>query len=275
MALNTGSRNEAKNKYVEIALDLIVPNPNQPRRTFDDAALAELAESIKQVGLIQPLIVRRTRTGYQLVAGERRLRAMKLIGRKTAPCVVEAVLPEEDSAMLALVENLQREDLHYLEEAECYRSIIAAFGLTQEQLAERIGKSQSAVANKLRLLKLPDEIKGEMVEKGLSERHARAVLRVTDEKTQRELIDRIATESLSAKETDALVDRTLNSMYDERKAGAKPRPVIIRLVKDFRLFINTVNTAVNQLRDSGVDVGIEQTDYDDGVDILIKVRKKN
>lgn len=274
MALKERPRNEAGNKYVEIALDLIVPNPNQPRRTFDDEALSELAESIKQVGLIQPLIVRRSRTGYQLVAGERRLRAMKLIGRRTAPCVVEDRLPEEDSAMLALVENLQREDLNYLEEAECYRSIITTFGLTQEQLAERIGKSQSAVANKLRLLKLPDDIKAEMTEKGLSERHARAVLRVTDEAEQHKLIDRIAKDNLSAKETDALVERTLNKLYDDRSAGAKPRPVIIRLVKDFRLFMNTVNTAVNQLRDSGVDVGVEQTDLEDGVDILIQVRRR-
>ena len=136
-------------QLVHLPADSIRPNPNQPRRTFDEEGILELSRSIAQAGLIQPLTVRKTETGYELIAGERRLRACRLLGMEQIPCIVQKT-PEEMSAMMALIENLQRQDLHFIEEALCYRSLLGQYRLTQEQLAERLGKSQPFIANKLR-----------------------------------------------------------------------------------------------------------------------------
>ena len=256
----------------EIDVEKIVPNPNQPRSTFDDDALNELAQSIQQVGLIQPLLVRKCENGlYELVAGERRLRAVKLLGFLKVPCIIQNNLDTEDSALMALIENLQRENLHYMEEAKCYAALLENYSLTQEQLALRLGKSQSGIANKLRLLKLSPTVSDALSEKGLSERHAREVLRLGNDKAQLEMINTIAEKNLSVKDTERLVSRTLDDMYDDKVSGTKPRPAIVRVMRDYRLFMNTINSAVNQLRDAGLIVDIEQSDRDDGVDISISV----
>ncbi len=164
-------------RLVEVNVASIHPNPYQPRATFDEESIAELAQSIQQVGLLQPLLVRKVDDGYELVAGERRLRAVTSLGMEKVACIVQQDIEDESSAMMALIENLQREDLHYLEEAQCYQKLLETYGLTQEELANRLGKSQSSIANKLRLLKLSDEVKAAMTEKRLSERHARALLK--------------------------------------------------------------------------------------------------
>lgn len=257
----------------EIELSEIRPNPSQPRVTFDDDSIAELAQSIKTVGLIQPLVVRRDPLGgYILVAGERRLRALKSIGAKRASCIIQDMV-EETSAMIALIENLQREDLYYMEEAQCYETLLKNYNLTQDELAKRLGKSQSAIANKLRLLRLDESVKQAMRESSMTERHARAILKLKGEKEQLKAIEKIKKDGLSVKETERLVDKTLNSLYDRRENGAKPRPVIVRMVKDYRLFMNTINQAVNQLRDAGFTVEISQEDLDNGVDIGIHVTR--
>lgn len=260
-------------RLVEVEIGSILPNPSQPRKTFVDESIAELAQSIEQVGLIQPLVVRHMSDHYELVAGERRLRACKSIGMEKVPCIVQQDLVEESSAMMALIENLQRENLHYLEEAECYQDLLTTYRLKQEELAERLGKSQSAIANKLRILKLPDSVKEAMTEARLTERHARALLRLKEEETQIEVINRIRDKGLSVKDTEKLVEKTLNQLYDQKADGARPRPKVIRMVKDYRLFMNSINTAVNQLRDSGLKVELEQNDRDDGVDIAIHVTR--
>ena len=260
----------------EIPVEQIFPNPSQPRVSFDDESIAELAQSIKTVGLIQPLVVRRDPNGggaYQLVAGERRLRALKSIGVSRASCIVQD-MRDETSAMIALIENMQREDLYYIEEAQCYETLLRTYNLTQEELAKRLGKSQSAIANKLRLLRLNESVKDAMKEGGLTERHARALLKLKGEKEQLAVIDRIKKNSLSVKDTERLVDKTLNRMYDQKEDGAKPRPVIVRMVKDYRLFMNTINLAVNQLREAGFQVQIDQQDIPNGVDIAIKVERE-
>ena len=264
---------EPEKRLEEIRIEEIHPNPNQPRQSFDDDSINELAQSIRQVGLIQPLVVRRMEGGYELVAGERRLRACKSIGMSKVTCIVQNDVYEEDSAMMALIENLQRENLHYLEEAQCYAALIANYSLKQEDLALRLGKSQSSIANKLRILKLTPAVKSAMTEARLTERHARALLRIRDEQTQLEIVNKISERGLSVKDTEKLVDKTLNRLYDQRADGAKPRPVIIRLVKDYRLFMNSINTAINQLRDTGMKVDVEQTDREDGVDIMIHVTR--
>ena len=257
-----------------IPVDKISKNPRQPRTTFDDESIAELAQSIKQVGLIQPLVVRRVGFDeYELVAGERRLRALCSLGMEKAPCVVQSDVIEETSAMMALIENLQREDLHFMEEAQCYQSLLSGYGLTQDELARRLGKSQSSIANKLRLLKLSPRVKAAMNETHLTERHARALLRLNSEEAQLDLIKKVSERALSVKETEKLVEKTLNKLYDERSDGAKPRPKIIRIIKDYRLFMNTINAAVLQLREAGMRVEVEQTDREDGVDISIRVTR--
>ena len=260
-------------KLMRLPIEEIRPNPYQPRKTFDDESLTELADSIKQVGLIQPLVVRKTPTGYELVAGERRLRACKQLGMAEVNCIVEDAMVEQESAMVALIENLQRENLHYLEEAECYAQLIASYGLTQEELAVRLGKSQSAVANKLRVLRLSPEVKDAMTQARMTERHARALLRLKDDETQLQVIEKVRTKSLSVKDTEKLVEKTLNRMFDEKKDGAAPRPKILRYMRDYRLFLNSINAAVKQLSDLGMQVDVEQTDAPDGVDVFIRVRR--
>lgn len=260
----------------EIPVALIDENPYQPRTTFEEGSIDELAQSILRFGLIQPLLVREAPEGegrYQLVAGERRLRAVKSLKMERVMCVVQKTIEDETSAMMALIENLQREDLNYFEEAQCYQKMIDNYGLTQEQLAERVGKSQSAVANKLRLLKLAPEVKEKLVETGLTERHARALLKFKDDKTRLAAAEKMAQKGMSVKDAEKFVDKTLDRLYDEKADGAKPRPMIIRLVKDYRLFMNTMNQAVKELRDAGMRIEVEQTDMPDGVDIHIVIKK--
>lgn len=265
---------ERNRQLVELPVAKIRPNPYQPRTAFDEESIAELAQSIRQVGLLQPLLVRRVGDDYELVAGERRLRAVTSLGMTHVSCIVQQEVMDETSAVMALIENLQREDLHFLEEAQCYSSLLETYGLTQEQLAERLGKSQSSIANKLRLLKLSDEVKTAMADARLSERHARALLKLGDDESRLDMVHKIAERGLSVKETEQLVEKTLNRLYDEKTDGAKPRPVILRLIRDYRIFMNTINDAVNALRESGMVVEVEQEDRADGVDISIRVTRK-
>ena len=262
---------EAKRQLVELALDSIVPNPAQPRKTFDDESISELAQSIRQVGLIQPLVVRKNGETYELIAGERRLRALRSLGSEKALCIVDNSAVDADSELMAVVENLQREDLNYFEEAECYKALLDELKLTQEELASRLGKSQSFIANKLRILKLSPEVREAVGLYGLSERHARAVLRLSDDADKLAIIKKAGEDGLSVKDTERLVEKKLNSLFDSKKDGAKPRPVIMRIVKDYRMFMNTVNSACEHLRSGGMNVDVSQSDRADGVDITIHV----
>ena len=243
----------------------------QPRKQFDPDALADLADSIREHGIIQPLTVRKLQSGYyQIIAGERRWRAARMAGLDQVPAIV--VEADDRKAMeLAMIENLQREDLNPMEEAEGYQQLMTQYNLTQEELAKRLGRSQSSIANKLRLLRLSPDVVSAIRENGLSERHARAVLKLKDEEVQLAVIKRTAEKNLSVKDTERLVEKTLDKMYDEKRPGAAPRPAIIRQVRDYRLFMNTVNSAIAVLRESGMNVEVDQEDLQNGVDIHIKV----
>lgn len=267
----TTRQQEPGKRLEELPVALIVPNPHQPRQSFDEESISELAASIAQVGLIQPLVVRRMGDEYELIAGERRLRAVKTLGWDRVQCIVDGELDDGDSALMAIVENLQREDLHFFEEAESYAALLKKLNITQDELALRIGKSQSFIANKLRMLRLSPEVRDEVMRSGLTERHTRALLRLDSDEDKRAVISKVAAESLSVKETEKLVEDMLNAAFDGKKDGAKPRPRIIRIFKDYKLFVNTVNLACDQLRESGLNVQVEQTERDDGVDIVIKV----
>ena len=268
--------NQKPGKIVLLPVEQIEPSPFQARTAFDETEIAALAVSILQNGLLQPISVRRVGLRkYQLIAGERRLRACKSLGMETVTCIVEDSMQEESSAMVALIENLQREDLHYMEEAQCYYALLNNYNLTQEELAKRLGRSQSSIANKLRLLRLSPDVVSAIRENGLSERHARAVLKLKDEEVQLAVIKRTAEKNLSVKDTERLVEKTLDKMYDEKRPGAAPRPAIIRQVRDYRLFMNTVNSAIAVLRESGMNVEVEQEDLQNGVDIHIKVTSES
>lgn len=249
-----------------LPINCILANPNQPRKRFDEDGLRELSASIAQAGLIQPLIVRRIGGAYELIAGERRLRACRMLNMAEVPCIVQRTT-EETSAVLALIENLQRRDLHFIEEAESYRQLLRTYGATQEALATRLGKSQSFIANKLRLLHLSPAVRRSLVDACLTERHARALLRLRDERLQLKAIADIQERSLNVKETERLVQRMIEAVTPA------PRPKLLRLLKDYRLFLNSVKCGAEQLRDVGMKVEILQTDYEDGVDMLVRVRR--
>lgn len=264
-----GVSNESR--LVKVPVDSILPNPDQPRRSFNAEKINELAASIEQVGLIQPLVVCKRGGVYELIAGERRLRAVKQLGWRYVSCVIERDVSEENSALMAIVENLQRENLHFFEEADCYASTISNLGITQEELALRLGKSQSFIANKLRLLRLSPDVAAEIVKNGLSERHARALLRLKDDGLQLTAVAAIVRDGLSVKATDKLIEKMLIKNADEKRKNAPQKPRIIRLFRDYRVFLNTVGSACEQLRECGLRVDVEQKELDNGVDISIRV----
>ena len=197
------------NRVLFLPVDVIAPNPDQPRRVFPQHELEELAASIRSLGLLQPLTVRRGERGWELVAGERRLRAAKLAGLTEVPCL-SLQIDSQRSSLLALVENLQRRDLDFWEEALALNKLISTYHLSQEEAARRIGKSQSAVANKLRLLKLPTPVLERLRDGGATERHARALLPLGDPALQTQAVDTILKEKLTVAQTEALVDRLLH-----------------------------------------------------------------
>lgn len=244
------------------------PNPRQPRRVFDEQGLQELAESIRAYGILQPLTVRRTEGGFELVAGERRLRAAKLAGERQVPCLV-ARMGEEDSALLALIENLQRRDLDCWEEAEAIARLIGTYHLTQEQAAEKLGRSQPAVANKLRLLRLSERVRDSLRQKGLSERHARALLRLSDEQIQLHALEEIARRGYNVERTEQYIESLLQ---ESRITPPKGRGTYI--IKDVRLFLNSVDRGLGIMRQAGVNARLGRQDTEEEILLTIRIPKK-
>lgn len=253
-----------------IRISEIVRNPNQPRRYFDPEAIATLAESIRQYGVLNPLTVRRTGNGgYELVAGERRLRAARVAGLTDVPCLLINA-DGEDSSVIALVENLQRRDLDFFEEANGFKRLIEQFDLTQEEAARKVGKTQSAVANKLRLLRLSQQNMELIRCNNLTERHARALLRLNDEADRINVTNYIIEHELNVSRTEEYIDEFL-------KAKENPQPVVepesgkhvVRLFKDVRFFLNTLNRAVGVMVDAGIGATVKQQESDDGLTLTI------
>ena len=261
-----------RTEIVSIPLSQIMPNPFQPRKTFSAEGLQELCASIREFGVIQPLIVRKTDSGYELIAGERRLRASGLAGRDDVPCVLRDA-SDKEMAEIALIENLQREDLHYFEEALGYEKLLRQFNLTQEVLAERVGKTQSSIANKLRLLKLPPEMREYIFEEKLTERHSRALLKVDDSERQWQLLKFVAENKLNVRETESLFEAQFqNEPIPEQKVVRRPQ--MLKIVKDVRIFINTVGELVKQMKKTGLDVRLTQEQDDEFVTITMVVPKR-
>ena len=257
-----------RESIVQIPVDKILPNPFQPRKNFDDESLDEMAQSIKEYGVLQPITVRKVSpTLYELIAGERRLRACKYAGLSKIPAIVTE-LSDSDSAAVALVENLQRQDLSFMEEAEAYSALIAIHGFTQEHIASKLGKTQSTVANKLRLLRLPESVKNIISAYKLTERHARAILRIPDEERQIQALKKICDNSYNVNETDAYVDKLLKP-----KETPPHAPKRISILKDIRIFMNTINRAVSVMVESGINAVSTHTEYDGYYEYVIKIPK--
>ena len=275
-AQSTTNRRNLRMREREVAripIDAIRPNPYQPRRVFSQEALEELCASIKQYGLLQPISVRKTGNDtFELIAGERRLRASKMAGMKYIDAIIFSTY-EQDSAVIAMMENLQRENLHYMEEAEGYQNLIRDHGLSQDELARRLGKNQSTIANKMRILKLPMPVKRMLLQYNLTERHARALLRLHDEEAQIKVIQIIVAQGLNVKATEDLVERTISRMYgiaEEEESEKKPSR-ISGFVRDTRLFVNSIRTIVQQMTDAGLAPRFDASEQENGVDIHIWV----
>ncbi len=257
-----------KNKQVlELPVDALRPNPAQPRRMFDSQGLEELADSIRRHGILQPLTVRPSPDGnWELVAGERRLRAAKLAGLKTVPCL-PAEADDTQSALLALVENLQRKDLHYLEEAAALAAFLHRSGMTQEETARQLGYSPSALANKLRLLRLSPACADLLVRSGLSERHARALLRLQDEGERLAALQHIIAGELNVAQTEQYIERRLHTL---QTTPPRRRTYII---KDVRLFLNSVDRGLRLIRDAGIDAKGSREETEDTIVLTIRIPK--
>ena len=251
-----------------ISLNQIRPNPQQPRRSFDENSLSELAESIRRYGILQPLTVRRQGTGYELVAGERRLRAAAMAGLREVPCLV-AQVGEEDSALLALMENLQRRDLDYMEEAAAIARLIGRYGLSQQQAADKLGKSQPAIANKLRLLRLAPPVIDCLRQYGLTERHARTLLRLTDPEQQLAAARHMGQRGLNVAQAEQYVDALT---AENRTAPPQRRPTYI--IKDVRLFLNSVERGVRLMQSAGVGAEVGRRDTEEEILLTIHIPKR-
>ncbi|HHY95237.1 MAG TPA: ParB/RepB/Spo0J family partition protein [Firmicutes bacterium] len=252
-------------------LDVLGDNPYQPR--WETGDVEELSSSIREHGVLQPLVVRKVGGTYQVVAGERRLRAARAAGLRTVPAVV-AQCDEAEAAILSLVENLQRQDLSAVEEAESYRRILAEFHLTQEELARRLGLSQSTVANRLRLLKLPEEVRQALHTGCITERHGRALLRLEDENQVREAFQLIISGGLRVQEAEALVERMLGGEDGGggEEAGKKRR-MRLGALRDLRIFLNTFRGAVETLRRAGVPAWMEEDDRGDQLVVIVRIER--
>ena len=245
-----------------LPLDHIHPNPHQPRAEFDDFALMELAASICENGLLQPITVRPSGEEYELIMGERRCRACRLLGHTHIEAFVQPA-DDAESALLALVENVQRQNLHFFEEAEAYARLCDQ-GMTQETLARLLGKSISAVSNRLRLLRLEPSVREVISEGRLTERHARALLLLPGEEMRLRVARLAAAQRLSVQKTEELAARALERLH----VPAAPRRVI-SMVRDERLYINAIRGIVQQMQDVGLAAQYEVNEYDSGVEVRI------
>ena len=256
---------------VHIDVNKIIPNKHQPRQIFDEKSLEELSQSIESYGIIQPITVRKIYDDiYEIIAGERRLKAVKMLKKDTIPAVVIDV-KEEDSAAMSLIENLQREDLDFIEEAIAYQRLIHEFGINQTQLAGKLGKSQSAIANKLRILKLPDTVKEKLRDGNLTERHGRALLKIEDEEILLNIVDKVINKELNVSETEKLVNSIAEDLNEKKKSDRR----YVRNFINYKIYINTIKNAYDEIVKTGIDAEFEQNESDEYIEIKVKIPKKS
>lgn len=249
----------------------IMPNPTQPRRHFDRQELANLAQSIRANGILQPLTVRTIPGGYELIAGERRLRAARLAGLTQIPCILINA-DDRKTAIFSLLENLQRQDLSFFEEANAIQKLINVYGLSQEEAARRLGMAQSTLSNKLRLLKLPESTRRMLEQEQLTERHARALLRLETEEQMAQALSRIAEEKLNVSQSEKLIEQLLQKSKTQNPQ-TKKKKAPIKLFKDVRLFVNTLNHAVDTMKRAGISANASRNETDDYIEYVVRIPK--
>lgn len=254
-------------EIVRIATEKLLPNPYQPRKQFKSEELLSLSESIKENGILQPLLARRINNSdyFEIIAGERRLRAAILANLDKVPCLI-VDCDYEESAVYSILENIQRSDLSFFEEAQAISQMQNHFGLTQEQIAKRLGKSQSALSNKLRLLKLPADVRYFIEKEGLTERHARALLRLDSEKQIWTTLNFIKEKGWNVAQTEVYID----SLTDKKVKGHKN---IVKIFKDVRIFVNTVNKAINTMKEAGIPAESNKTETEDYIEFFVRIPK--
>lgn len=257
---------------VQVPIGKVVPNKYQPRTVFDDAKIEELARTIRTHGVIQPIVLREIAEGqYEIIAGERRYRAMRKLEWIEVPAIIRN-LSDKETASVALIENLQREELTAIEEALAYQQLIELHELTQEALAQRLGKGQSTVANKIRLLKLPQEVQQAILNKELSERHARALMKIKEEPVQLALVKEIITEQLSVKQVEERIAAMQQEELPAEKKPLKPRRKHVN--KDVRIALNTLKHSLSMISKSGIDFETQEEDREDYYQMVIKIPKR-
>lgn len=251
----------------EIDINLIYPNPFQPRRYYEPNSIKELSDSIKSLGVISPILVRKAARGYELIAGERRLRAAKCAGLKTIPAIIRE-MSDAGSAVASIVENIQRRNLNCFEEAESISRLISYHGMTQEEVSKMLSKSQGSVANKLRLLKLGKEVRSKVLEYGLTERHGRALLRLDNEAQQLEAAEKMGRGNMNV----AMAEKLVQHMIEEN-IKANRRIVPRNSVKSTRSFINTLIKTVDVIKKNGAVATTKEIEYDDHIEYIVKIAK--
>ncbi|MCT2536410.1 nucleoid occlusion protein [Aquibacillus koreensis] len=260
-------------EVIQLPVQDIIPNRYQPRSIFKQEKIEELAQTIHTHGMIQPIVVRKIEqdnnevTGYELIAGERRWRAVQFLGWETVPAIIRD-MSDAETASVALIENLQREELTVIEEAKAYERLLDIHGLTQEALAQRLGKSQSTIANKMRLLKLPERVQQALLEKNITERHARALIVLKDAQLQEKILDEIIEKNLNVKQTEERIAK----MFDQTPKKKKPK--LKGFNKDMRIAMNTIRQSLSMVSDTGIDLETDEEDYEDYYQITIKIPKK-
>mgnify|MGYP006421418855 CR=1 FL=1 len=257
---------EKINDVVFLDVKRVIKNPNQPRKNFNKEKIKELAESIKSVGVIQPISVRKVKDKYELIAGERRLRATKYAGIKKIPSVVIEA-SNNQSAVLALVENIQRKDLNFIEQASAFRTLVCEHNISQKEIAKRVGKSQSTISNKLRILNHNNEVLKMIKENDLTERHARALLKIKDEDLKIKILKKIINNDLTVKKTDRLIK---NILEDKKKSNLKKNTTY---KMSNTIYVNTVKKAYNEIVDTGVKADFDKKEFDDHIELKIKIFK--
>ena len=256
-------------KSVEVPLELIRTNPEQPRKYFSASELADLTSSIKEYGVLQPIILKREKDGkYIIIAGERRFRAAKLAGLIRIPAVIKE-FGDRDSALIALVENVQRENLNFLEEARAYKKLMEDFELTQGEIAKRVSKQQSTISNKIRILSLPDDIQDAIIQNGLTERHARALLKLSAQDDRKKVIERVAANSLNVKQTEKLIDDILTSKEKAERSRRKINYI------SYKIYLNTIKKAFNQVKDVEKNAKFIENDMGEFLEVKIIIPKND
>ena len=265
MALLNFTKEKLISKVVEIDINMIILDQNKSHTDFQNTEISTLAESVMKNGVLQPLSVKRCSEGFELITGEKYLEAAKICGLKSVPCIIHEV-NDRDSAIIALVENIKHQSLSFFDEAAAIERLITYYGMTQEDAAAKLGKAQSTIANKLRLLRLTDEERELIVKYGLTERHARALLKLASTPDRLVILEKIVKDNLNVERTEKLIEDFIGSQRE--KANYKKRS---RVFQNVKMFINTINKTVETMQSAGIPANSQKIQHDDYIEYRIRI----